>query len=325
MKAWMRVLDGIFDFKDKVNASIGRETREEWNKRMIKEYCEHLRGLNVLGLPEILNEIQEKWYSGLYQKLIVAFKERQMESRPLTLEELAHDKLTTLAVANLHSSGFETLMSGKTDLNLFRSMGPIIETAYYLNSGRPYNWDDMLNLAFSDLEKRLVFALDKFDEVDEVPEPNAEFFQKLKETRIIDEQTKDLEMKIKLILMHIEGEIFGMNFGDSDDDYWPTMSLFNQFLAACCAVKHNREEITNEDIIMAYKTFFKLIETDITHYKAIPEIVQDMDENNPDYSDILICKSCGGYYKLESGESADDFDKCQCGGELKYLHYESTE
>ena len=30
----------------------------------------------------------------------------------------------------------------------------------------------------------------------------------------------------------------------------------------------------------------------------------------------LLCNECGGYYKLQEGESPDDFDCCQCGGEL---------
>lgn len=35
----------------------------------------------------------------------------------------------------------------------------------------------------------------------------------------------------------------------------------------------------------------------------------------------LICEKCGGYYKLQSGESPEDFsDKCECGGKLKFVH-----
>jgi len=323
VKTWMKILDDVFDFKDKINTSLGRETSSEWNKRMLKEYWEQLMSLNVPGLFEILNEIEKTWNSGLYYNFMLAFEERQMKSRPLTFEELAHDKLFILAATNLPPTGLKSIVTGKTSLNLFRSMNPIIETVYYLNTGRAYTWNDMLNLAFSDLKTRLIFALDKFDEVENVPEPTAEFFQKLKETRMISEQTIDFELKIGLVLMHIEGEVFGgMGFKNSVEDYWPTMTLFNQFLAACNAVKHNREEIIDEDIARAYKTFFKLIKTDVTQYKANPELVQNMDEDNPDYGDILICKRCGGYYKLEQGESIDDFECCHCGGELKQIHNE---
>lgn len=33
---------------------------------------------------------------------------------------------------------------------------------------------------------------------------------------------------------------------------------------------------------------------------------------------FIICEDCGGYYKLEPGESLEDFSKCQCGGTLRY-------
>jgi len=34
----------------------------------------------------------------------------------------------------------------------------------------------------------------------------------------------------------------------------------------------------------------------------------------------LVCMKCGGYYQLQEGESPDDFsDKCQCGGDLRYI------
>ena len=32
----------------------------------------------------------------------------------------------------------------------------------------------------------------------------------------------------------------------------------------------------------------------------------------------VICESCNGYYKLEEGESLEDFEACRCGGKLMY-------
>lgn len=32
----------------------------------------------------------------------------------------------------------------------------------------------------------------------------------------------------------------------------------------------------------------------------------------------LVCKDCGDYYELQPGETANDFDRCQCGGKLIY-------
>ena len=33
----------------------------------------------------------------------------------------------------------------------------------------------------------------------------------------------------------------------------------------------------------------------------------------------LVCDKCGGYYKLQEGKSAEDFETCQCGGKLRYV------
>lgn len=33
----------------------------------------------------------------------------------------------------------------------------------------------------------------------------------------------------------------------------------------------------------------------------------------------LFCETCNGYYKLQPGESASNFESCQCGGKLKHV------
>lgn len=318
----MKILDTALDFKDRVNTSLGRETSAEWNKRMLKEHCEYLRGLNLPGLTEILDEIQDIWKSGFYEEFMLAFEERKMDSRHLTFEELAHNRLMVLAAANLPATDLRTIAFSKTSLNVFRSMRPLIETAYYLNSGRPFSWDDSLNIAFSGLDARLLFALDRFDQIEDVPEPTAEFFQKLGETQIFDKKTSDFYLTITNLLIDIKNEIFGMRFRDFNSDYVPTEGLFIQLLAGCNAVHHNREHIIEEDIIKAYKTFLKFIKTNINKYKAIPELVEGMDDSQEKMESrgLLVCKKCGGCYQLQSDESPDDFsDTCECGGKFKFI------
>ena len=34
----------------------------------------------------------------------------------------------------------------------------------------------------------------------------------------------------------------------------------------------------------------------------------------------VVCDCCYGIYELEEGESPEDFDKCQCGGNLTHIH-----
>ncbi len=33
----------------------------------------------------------------------------------------------------------------------------------------------------------------------------------------------------------------------------------------------------------------------------------------------LVCEKCKGYYVLQLGESPKDFDRCKCGGSLRYV------
>lgn len=35
--------------------------------------------------------------------------------------------------------------------------------------------------------------------------------------------------------------------------------------------------------------------------------------------ELLKCSKCGGVYELDEGESAEDFESCQCGGELEQI------
>jgi len=66
----------------------------------------------------------------------------------------------------------------------------------------------------------------------------------------------------------------GLAFWRNSIRFWSYRRFFNLFLAACSAVNDNRDAINQEDVIRAYKTYFKLIKTDITKYKAKPDLIQ---------------------------------------------------
>lgn len=46
-----------------------------------------------------------------------------------------------------------------------------------------------------------------------------------------------------------------------------------------------------------------------------PENQMQLSDNTKGY---LVCTQCKGYYELQENESPEDFDKCECGGSLKY-------
>ena len=67
---------------------------------------------------------------------------------------------------------------------------------------------------------------------------------------------------------------------------------FVLFIAGCSAVNSNRDAINEQDIIKGYKTYFKLINTDITKFKV--EYCHPLGNNG-----YLVCNKCGGYYVLK--------------------------
>lgn len=84
--------------------------------------------------------------------------------------------------------------------------------------------------------------------------------------------------------------------------------------------------ILSSVIVFSYTTFsnqveipfetFLLILTGLTLFFAAAGYIRRIRASKkPEY---VTCKSCEGYYKLEEGESLDDFEACHCGGELKY-------
>jgi hypothetical protein len=47
--------------------------------------------------------------------------------------------------------------------------------------------------------------------------------------------------------------------------------------------------------------------------------MNNLELNGGLFNGLSLCKNCRGYYKLQPGESPDDFtDNCACGGELRY-------
>lgn len=304
---------------------LGNKAAEQ-NWKRLKEACEYLKSLSVLGLPEILEEIKNVRKSGLYEELLRAVvyhkNDNTEEVRPFTQEELSKDSLVKLGMDNLPDTGLLNLkdvVDRRWLISLYSFMGAV----YFMNVNRPLNWEDELHSQFGGLDKRLVFALDKFDEVEPVPEPTAEFFQKLAKTKWKDEKSKELYKKLTLVMDCIQEEIFGLKFS-FNTSYRTTEDIFIQLLAGCNAVNHGRVEMNQEDILTAYRTFFKLIKSDVTKYKAQDYILKEIMPK--DYKGKMVCRKCGSVYELQPGESPDDFSgECQCGGELVYVEDKERE
>jgi len=188
----------------------------------------------------------------------------------------------------------------------FNQIYIFFEKIYYMNLGRKLEHEDAINIFFSRLDERVIFALDKFDEISDVPEITSDFLLKLKKLKWKDKKTNKFHDKLLLAYWYAERDLVGSNL-----IFEAIERGFLLTLTGCSVVSEGRDEIIYEDVIRAFKTYFKLLKTDITKFTTKPEVVGD--------NGYLVCDKCKEYYKLQPGESPDDFTgECECGGNLKF-------
>jgi hypothetical protein len=288
------------------------------------------RGCGVDGVCEVVNDFLVLADSGVYKDLMCAFRMETTKTseRVFTLDELIQVPFLRLSRENLHFGGFLTAIVNRS-LVTAKSFNYIYEMITYVSvlfSGNVKSWDERVDVFFGGLDERLVFALEDFDNVDfeELPEPSPEYFKFLrnikwssKEDKLIYDRLIDFVYELQMKIYDYPDFNYSLGWMT---DYRVMQGLFVQILAACNAVNEGRLEIVASDVIVAYKTFLKLVRTDVRKYKAIPERIRNIEGYTPSQGEgFLICRKCGSYYKLEYGESADDFeDTCDCGGHLVY-------
>ena len=191
-------------------------------------------------------------------------------------------------------------------------MYEFIAIRYFMTTKREMDNSDIQNVYLSELGERLIFDLDNFNSISNRPPPTAEFFQKLKKVRWKDKNIKSFSNRLRRFKVNMTITSLGL---PKYAQFTAIEKKFIELMAGCSAVKDDREYINKEDIIIGFRTYFKLLNTDVTKYKAqnTPESVDHAGEG------YLVCDKCHEYYKLQQGESPDEFtDKCECGGKLKY-------
>lgn len=275
---------------EKMEQKANEKERERGTRDMNNLFA-YLESCDVEGLDEVLTEIKKLKESGYYVKLIEAYKLdiNTPKDQIFTVDELFQVRIIKFADEYLKKGGLIPSMMNNLILGSVISAKKIlsvysfIEFTYCVFIGKPTTFDDSLNMYFSRLDERIIFALDSFDEVslDELPEPTPEYFQALNKLKWKNKNTKKFYKK----LIDLMDEImeYSLNYSDSISEYLKdllgyrtTEDIFIETLAGCSAVNEGRLKVEEKDVVRAYKTFFKLIKTDVTKYKAIPELVQDI-------------------------------------------------
>ncbi len=409
-----------------LTASLGAtRSKADFSREKAYKALKRLEIENVDGLEDLISEINEFKGNGFYYQL-----SQQDFAKRVDLDMEKNNLLTQLDQVKL----MPTPLTGEFVSTMeIEAMYNFLEKIYELRKGERLNKNNRHELYFKRLDESIMFALDKFDEVRKVPLINKDYLIKLREVKW-DGENKEFF-----------NELFEFKYNTLDYEnsllipFKLEEKQFLEFLAACSAVSDNRGYIENKDFITAYKTYFKLIKTDITKLEpvkidenkiikspiyipdprssryvvgglfailfitkydlffsqypfsiiflplviiiivsylssdeyfsgisaglfmgsigSLPSIWYGFEEftrliviylvlgiiggyigvlirriNEGKFNSspkeiekrertgrgYLVCKECGGYYKLQPWESPDDFDKCQCGGDLRY-------
>lgn len=196
-----------------------------------------------------------------------------------------------------------------------------LERLYHISAGRKLNLEDALNIYFGGLIERIMVGQDKFEELNYIPDPDREFFQKLKKVTDIDNNATRFKKKSgKIIETAIKQspKFNGFYNFPRRPKYDPLKDCEERLLyyfAAFSAATAERQIITINDYNTAYKIYYKLLNTDLTQHKCQKELFYNK------YPGYIVCDECGSYYELKRGETPDDFTTCHCNGKIKYVKY----
>jgi hypothetical protein len=234
-------------------------SRNDFGKYALKKLEKKYNSGLINGFMYDLNFLVD---SGYYIKLFDVYSDWE-EPVPLNSEfthEIAcESELLVVGVANLKNIPI-SFLSDLIDYNTFIFFLPFLEWVYSMNLGRKLISDDVRRLFASDLAERIVFTLEDFDTTKETFKVTPEFFQELREVKWDNKKTKKIFNELNNILSLFAFE----NYGFKESSFKTKQEWVVLFLAGCSALKENRQKITTEDVLMAYKTIFKIIKTDIS-------------------------------------------------------------
>jgi hypothetical protein len=273
-------------------------------KKLKKEYSNEL-------LDDLMVDLQFLIDFGYYDSLFKVYADWK-EPVPLL-----SDISTKIAEKNnFLVFAYETLrnipvkfLSDLIDYDTFSFFFPFLEWVYSMYLERQLGPEDVERLFSSGVGEKIALNLLNFDKIDKTPEVTPEFFQKLQKLKWENRKTKKIYTELDKIMTFF---VF-KHYRITECSFDIRQARVILFLAGCSAIKEEKWKIDESDVFTAYKTFFKIIRTDIS------KLIDGTNSKQRVSHGYLVCDKCNGYYRLKEGESPDDFSKCQCGGELRYV------
>ena len=230
-----------------------KEKNKKNADKILKEFPD------VEGLKEVLDGVQSLMDSEVYDKVYKASNLGEdignfsPPSKEYLLEHYRQDRYASNVLKNPPLN----LFTDNIIFSHYLATTGTIEGINYVYKKHKLSLND-LNLQHTVLE-RLMSLLDDFDKPINFQPPDEEFYKKIKNIKW-DKTAKKLFGKID----RIRGDIAVVKWVPDSSTFGNGENFTLTFLAACNAVNQSRNKILPEDVIVAYKTYLKLLNTDIT-------------------------------------------------------------
>lgn len=275
--------------------------------KSMKGELDHLGiGFDFNGVKDIISDLQYLKDTGIYDRFFYIFKNWE---NPISVSTSMHKKLQpispllTRAVSNGLTPEKGNIFSGSIDYFSFYHFYRFLEWVYSMNLGRYLHKEDVKAIFSSDILEKIILGLENFEHVQFTNHFNDSFFQNINEVKWTDKHTENFFDNLhNLIASKSFDEI-----GAREISFQRELKRIVKLLAVCNTIDAGRIFITTTDVIIAYKTLFKIIGSNIT----------DLVNKNA-YEGLFVCPKCSSYYYLQKEETPDDFVQCSCGGTLIY-------
>lgn len=214
----------------------------------------------VVGLKRVLDGICGLVDSSFYGDL-VSFYGVPKDSRVDSGDFDVPSELVRLASRNMSkfpfALPFTPLITGK----LVLLVPSFVYDLCGARLGRSFSDEELKKIFYGDLPTRILLLLEDFDSSLETPEPTSEFFKKLGKVKWADIGCKNFFNRIHNFKSDVVYEKYRSEY---NMDLSVNEKGFILLLSGCSAVLDSRDRITVDDVVLAYKMYFKLLNTDIT-------------------------------------------------------------
>lgn len=262
---------------------------------------------HINGVFPVLKHFMYLWDEHLWESL---FNVHRNWKNPLSnMDHSSKSVPESLVLMQVIRNGMQPGKSGNSysvSYETFRKLHIFMEKLYTLHLGRNLVMDDLWALHKSDLLERLLGGLDIFNVFKGSLFLGDDFFQCIKVV-YWDEDALIFFKNLHNLFISFLFE----DHGEKETSFNLELEEVLVLMAHCSAVLSDSKYIGAEDVLRAYNTLFKILNTDITAL---------VDKRY--YAGLLLCEACNELYPLLEDEAPYDFSSCSCGGELKYVSSE---